>query len=123
MNDFTFKLLLSIPLYILLAEVLIHIYYLYFDFSFVVQLSLLLLWSVEVWWVLKKGIMPLPVLLASAFVVFYLGLVVDSPLKLSVYVNNALWAILYTYVLGDCYRRLLNKNATAIQGDSFSNED
>jgi len=115
MNNFVFKVLLSLPLYILLGEVLIHVYYLYFDFSFVVQVSLLLLWGVEVWWILKNGTLPLPVLVVSAFVVFYLGLAVDSPIKLSVYVDNALWAVLYAYILVGYYRKSLKGNTASTE--------
>ena len=119
MDNFTFKLLLLLPLYVLLGEVLIHIYCKYFDFSFVVQVLLLLLWSVEVWWVLKTGDMPLPVLV-SAFVVFYLAYVVDSPPNLRVYVGNALWIALYTYLLRRYYLRSLNNASANTQETSFS---
>jgi len=92
MGNITFKVLLVLPLYLLSMEALIHIYAQSFDFSFVVILLMLLPWSVEVWWIFKNGseAMPLPVLLVSAFVAFYLSYVVDKPLTLSVYGKNAL---------------------------------
>ena len=108
-KNFTFKLLLSLPLLLLLWDTFINVYYWYFDFSFVVQISLLLLWGVEVWWLLKNGVMPLQVILTSAFVVIYLGFAVDNPPKLSAYLSDALWALLYTYVLGDCYQKSLKE--------------
>ncbi|AHL23453.1 hypothetical protein [Thermococcus nautili] len=111
MGNLTFKVLLLLPLYLLSMEALIHIYAQSFDFSFVVILLMLLLWSVEVWWIFKNGseAMPLSVLLVSAFVAFYLSYVVDKPLKLSVYGKNALWAFLYAYAIRDGYLRSLKE--------------
>jgi hypothetical protein len=103
-----------------LGEVLIHVYYLYFDFSFVVQVSLLLLWGVEVWWILKNGTLPLPVLVVSAFVVIYLGFAVDNPPKLRAYLSDALWAALYTYLLVGYYRKSLKGNTPGTGKASFS---
>jgi hypothetical protein len=99
MGDFTFKLLLYLPGLLLLWESFVNIYYWYFNFSFVLQVSLLLLWGVTVRWVLKTRQMPAPVV-ASAFVVMYLSLVVDgiNP-TLRTYLDNALWAGAYAYLL------------------------
>lgn len=119
-ENFTFKLLLSLPLLLLLWDTFVNVYYWYFDFSFVVQISLLLLWSVEVLWILKNGTMPVPVLLTSAFVVIYLGFTVDNPPKLSAYLSDALWAVLYTYLLGSVYRKSLKKNTTDTEVINFS---
>ncbi len=119
-KNFTFKLLLSLPLLLLLWETFVNIYYWYFDFSFVVQVLLLLLWSVEVWWILENGTMPLPVFLVSAFVVIYLGFAVDNPPKLSTYFSDALWAALYTYLLRRYYLRSLNNASANTQETSFS---
>jgi len=120
MSNFTFKLLLSLPLLLLLWETFVNIYYMYFDFSFIVQVLLVLLWSVEMWWVLKTGDMPLPVIV-TAFVVTYIGFIVDSPLRLRVYVGNALWAVLYTYLLRGYHLRSSKNERTAnTQETSFS---
>ena len=119
-KNFTFKLLLSLPLLLLLWDTFVNIYYWYFDFSFVVQISLLLLWSMEMWWLFKNGTVPPPVLLTSAFVVIYLGFAVDNPPKLGAYLSDALWALLYTYVLGDCYKKLSKKTTASTQEASFS---
>ncbi len=113
MGNFTFKVLLLLPLYVLLGEILIHIYCGCFDFSFVVQVLLLLLWSMEVWWVLKTREMPLPVL-ASAFVVFYLAYIIDDPPSFRVYVS-ALWTALYPYLLREYYLKSLKENTTSTQ--------
>ena len=111
MGNITFKVLLVLPLYLLSMEALLHIYAPSFDFSFVVIVLMLLLWSVEVWWIFENGseAMPLPVLLVSAFAVIYLSFVVDEPLKLSVYGKNALWAFLYAYAIRNGYLRSLKK--------------
>ena len=120
MGNITFKVLLVLPLYLLSMEALIHIYAQSFDFSFVVILLMLLLWSVEVWWIFKNGseAMPLPVLLVSAFVAFYLSYVFDKPLTLSVYGKNALWAFLYTCILREEYLKSLkesDENASPVE--------
>ena len=120
MDNFIFKLLLSLPLLLLLWDTFVNIYYWYFDFSFVVQVSLLLLWSVEVWWILKNGTLPLPVLVVSAFVVIYLGFAVDNPPKLRAYLSDALWAALYTYLLVGYYRKSLKGNTPSTREVSFS---
>ncbi|WP_297437444.1 hypothetical protein [Thermococcus sp.] len=114
MDNFVFKVLLSLPLLLLLWDALVNIYYWYFDFSFVVQVSLLLLWGVEVWWVLKNSTIPLPVLIVSAFVVVYIAFVVDNPPKLNAYFSDALWAVLYTYLLGNYYQKSLKGNASSM---------
>ena len=122
MGNITFKVLLVLPLYLLSMGALIHIYAQSFDFSFVVILLMLLLWSVEVWWIFKNGsaTMPLPVLLVSAFSVIYISFVVDEPLKLSVYGKNTLWALLYTYAVRVGYLRSLEDNISSTQEASFS---
>ena len=119
-RDFTFKLLLSLPILLLLWDIFVNIYYWYFDFSFVVQVSLLLLWGVEGWWITKNGTMPFPVLLVSAFVVIYLGFAVDNPPKLGAYLSDALWAVLYTYLLGNYYQKSLRGNASSTGEVRFS---
>ena len=121
-KNFTFKLLLSLPLLLLLWDTFVNVYYWYFDFSFVVQVSLFLLWSVEVWWILKNGTMSLPVFLVSAFIVIYLGFAVGNPPKLSAYLSDALWAVIYTYVLKEEYLRSLKENITSTHEAGFSNE-
>lgn len=108
-----FKLLLSLPLLLLLWESFANIYYWYFDFSFALQVSLLLLWSVIIWWVIKTKEMPLPIV-ASAFVVVYLSFVVGSiDLSLRTYLENALWAGAYTYLLRSYYMKWAKDNALA----------
>ncbi|WP_297072606.1 hypothetical protein [Thermococcus sp.] len=54
--------------------------------------------------------MPLPVFLVSAFIVIYLGFAVDNPPKLSAYLSDVLWAVLYTYALKEEYRRSVREN-------------
>jgi len=120
MGDFTFKLLLSLPLLLLLWDTSVNVYYWYFDFSFVLQVSLLLLWGVEMWWVLKTGNMSLPVFLVSAFVVIYLGFAVDNPPKLSDYLSDVLWAALYTCLLGEYYLKLSKRDSANMQEINFS---
>lgn len=122
MDNFVFKLLLSLPLLLLLWDTFVNVYYWYFDFSFVVQVSLLLLWGVEAWWVIKNGTMPLPVLLVSAFVVIYLGFVVDNPPKLRAYLSDALWAVFYTYFFGEYYKKSLEEN-TSSRGEARLSEE
>ena len=121
-KNFTFKLILSLPLLLLLWHTFVNVYYWCFDLSFVIQVSLALLWGVEVWWILKNGTMPLSVFLVSAFIVIYLGFAVDNPPKLSAYLSDVLWAMLYTYVLKEEYLRSLKENITSTREVSFSNE-
>ncbi len=117
-KNFTFKLLLLLPLLLLLWDTFVNVYYRYFDFSFVVQVLLFLLWGVEVWWVLKTRNMPLPVLV-SAFVVIYLGFVIDKPLEFKSYVSNILWAALYTYLLRAYYLKSLKENTDGTREAGF----
>lgn len=103
MGSFTFKVLLLLPLLLLSWESFVNIYYWHFDFSFVLQVSLLLLWSFTVWWVLKTRQMPAPVV-ASAFVIMYLALVVDSMSPgIGTYFDNIIWAGAYAYLLRSYY--------------------
>ncbi|WP_456367208.1 hypothetical protein [Thermococcus sp.] len=101
-DNFMFTILLLLPLALLLFEALLNAYcWSYCGIlkpSLFIQLSLALLWSVEVWWVLSTKKLPTPVLVSSFFV-FYLAYVVDNPPKLSTYLSNILWAMLYTYAL------------------------
>ncbi|WP_297062182.1 hypothetical protein [Thermococcus sp.] len=46
----------------------------------------------------------------SAFIVIYLGFAVDNPPKLSAYLSDVLWAVLYTYALKEEYRRSVREN-------------
>ncbi|NJF25574.1 hypothetical protein [Thermococcus sp. Bubb.Bath] len=119
MSNFIFKLLLSLPLLLLLWETFVNIYYWYFNFSFIIKVLLLLLWSVEVWWVLKAKNMPLPVL-ASAFVIIYIGFVIDKPLEFKSYASNILWATLYTYLLREYYLKSLKEDSNGTREASFS---
>ena len=121
-KNFTFKLVMSLPLLLLLWDTFVNVYYWYFDLSFVVQVSLFLLWGVEVWWILENGTIPLPVFLVSAFVVIYLGFAVDNPPKISAYVSDALWALLYTYAVREGYLRSLEENTSSTQEASFSDD-
>ena len=118
MGNFTFKILLLLPLYVLLGEILIHLYYKYFDFSFVVQVLLFLLWGVEVWWVLKTKKLPIPVLV-SGFVVFYLAYIIDSSPSSKTYLG-ALWTVLYPYLLREYYLKSLNDDTAGTHEAGFS---